>query len=230
MNRWYRAYVGTCADPKFGAIAICAGVDKCKVVALWHFILEQAASANKLGKFKLDANLACSALCVTVEEVKNIWAHMMEYDLVTGDEVLNWKKRQYITDGKDPTNAARQRRWRETHGKRLRNGQVTVRHTPETETETETERKKRKRLPVAEPPEFLDFWNSVPHREGANPRFPALKAYVAAMKRGADPQQINAAAKRWNAETGAITPFVKTAVAWLNGRYYEEYHEERQRS
>lgn len=87
-------------------------------------------------------------------------------------------------------------------------------------------KKERKILSVAEPPEFVDFWNSIPHREGPNPRFPALKAYVAAIKRGADPLQINAAAKRWNAETTAITPFVKTAVAWLNGRYYEEYHQE----
>ena len=80
---------------------------------------------------------------------------------------------------------------------------------------------------MAEPPEFLDFWNSIPHREGNNPRFPALRAYVAAVRRGVDPLQINAAAKLWNAETPAISPFVKTAVAWLNGRYYEEYHQEK---
>src|SRR5512139_965163 len=93
-----------------------------------------------------------------------------------------------------------------------------------TPTPTPT-KKERKKNPVAEPPEFSEFWASKPNREGGNPRWPAVLAYLKALGRGADPAQINAAAKRWRAESDKTEPrFIKTAVAWLNARMYEDYH------
>ena len=68
VNRWYRAYVGTCSDPKIAAVAHASKVSKCKVIAMWHFILEQCADANAGGKFSLDASLICGTLDISMEE------------------------------------------------------------------------------------------------------------------------------------------------------------------
>lgn len=133
-TRWYRAYVGTATDPKIQAIAFTAKTHKCKVIAMWHFILELAADAQTGGKVKMDTNLFCGVLDLAPEEVKSIWACMIEREMVTDDEVISWKKRQYETDAIDPTNAERQRRWKQKH---LGNGQVTVIKRPDTDTDTD---------------------------------------------------------------------------------------------
>src|SRR5512139_3783898 len=109
---------------------------------------------------------------------------------------------------------------------RLSNGKASAGASADTPTPTPTPTKKeRKKNPVAEPPEFSEFWASKPDREGHNGRWPAVLAYLKAMGRGADPAQINAAAKRGRAESDKTEPrFIKTAVAWLNARMYEDYH------
>jgi hypothetical protein len=75
---------------------------------------------------------------------------------------------------------------------------------------------------------FEDFWKAKPSRgRASNPRHAALLKFVAAVKGGADPQQIIAAAKQWTgaeAENKTIgTQYVAMAATWLHQRRYEEY-------
>lgn len=90
-----------------------------------------------------------------------------------------------------------------------------------TPTPTPT-KKERKRKPAAEPPDFLDFWNSVPRKVG---RFEAVIAYCKAIESGVDPPKINAAAKRWRAaEEKTEEKYIPHPATWLNNRRYEDYH------
>ena len=207
--RWFRFHNEALNDHKIQMMPP-------EIFKAWVNILCIASKHD--GKIRNDATLQFN-LRMDVQETVKVLTYLTDHGLLDFKNRCfvphNWDKWQYKSD----VSTSRVKRFRE----RRRNVSETP---PDTDSDTDTNKKEKKRLPVAEPPEFLDFWNSIPHREGANPRFPALKAYVAAINRGADPLQINAAAKLWNAETTAITPFVKTAVAWLNGRYYEEYHNE----
>ena len=102
--------------------------------------------------------------------------------------------------------------------------------TPETETETETEtelglRKPNSRALTRTNEIFEDFWKSYPRREGANPKHPARKAFLAAVKAGTDPQAIMAGAKAYAADpsTQVGTRFVKQALVWLHQRCWEDF-------
>lgn len=82
--------------------------------------------------------------------------------------------------------------------------------------------KPRKRKPVAEPPGFIDFWNSVPRKAS---RYEAVVAYCKAIELGADPSKVNAAAKRWSAtEEKTEEKYIALPATWLNKRRYEDYH------
>lgn len=77
---------------------------------------------------------------------------------------------------------------------------------------------------MAEPPEFEDFWNSVPKKVG---RYEATLVYSKVIGLGADPQQINAAAKRWTRaeiEKKTEDKYIAAPAVWLNKRRYEDYH------
>ena len=95
-------------------------------------------------------------------------------------------------------------------------------HTTTTTTTKTKIKKERKRQPAAEPPEFLDFWNSVPKPIG---RHEAVVAYNKAIQDGADPLRINAAAKRWAiAEEKTEEKYIARPSTWLNKHRYEDYH------
>lgn len=71
---------------------------------------------------------------------------------------------------------------------------------------------------------FEDFWKVYPRRDGPNPRKPAKLSFDRAVKAGADPQMIIAAAKQF-----AITEsknigsrFMPQAVTWLNQERWKD--------
>lgn len=74
---------------------------------------------------------------------------------------------------------------------------------------------------------FEDFWKSYPRRDGANPKAPARKKFLAAVKSGADPQTIIAGARRYAAECQSKqqigTPYVAQAITWLNQQRWGDY-------
>jgi len=73
---------------------------------------------------------------------------------------------------------------------------------------------------------FKEFWGAYPKREGANPKAPAEQKFANAVKAGADPKEIVAAAGRYAEEIrrgGKEAKFVAQAVTWLNQKRWEDY-------
>lgn len=79
----------------------------------------------------------------------------------------------------------------------------------------------------AEPDPFEEFWKSYPKRDGANPKAPARKKFLAHIKSGVDPQIIISGARRYAAEMRTkgqfATPYVAQAITWLNQQRYDDY-------
>src|SRR5512139_3557119 len=75
--------------------------------------------------------------------------------------------------------------------------------------------------------QFEEFWKAYPRRGGANPKAPAEKLFVAAVKAGANPQDIIAGAKACAiAETAKLgTEFIPQAVKWLRDKRWQDYNE-----
>jgi hypothetical protein len=81
-------------------------------------------------------------------------------------------------------------------------------------------------LPPSVSTSFEEFWRVKPSRgRAANPRRHALLKFAAAVKAGADPQQIIAAARQWaSSEAKNIgTEYIAMAATWLHQRRYEDY-------
>jgi hypothetical protein len=71
------------------------------------------------------------------------------------------------------------------------------------------------------------FWSVYPRREGANPKAPARKAFITAVKNGNSPTAIVMGAQRYAADlmksSKVGTPYVAQAVTWLHQRRWEDY-------
>jgi hypothetical protein len=70
-----------------------------------------------------------------------------------------------------------------------------------------------------------EFWPAYPSRgESANPKKPAREKFIAACKRGEDPAHIIAGAKAYaaNPSTKIGTPYVATALVWLNQERWKD--------
>jgi hypothetical protein len=74
---------------------------------------------------------------------------------------------------------------------------------------------------------FEDFWKAYPKRDGANPKTPARKKFIAAIKSGAEADAIIAGARAYDraeTEKGNVgTPYIAQAVTWLSQRRWEDY-------
>jgi hypothetical protein len=73
--------------------------------------------------------------------------------------------------------------------------------------------------------QFEEFLRAYPKRGGSNPKPPALKAFVKAVKSGVDPPTLIGAARRYaEAEKKNIgTEFIPMTASWLNKRYFDQY-------
>ena len=75
----------------------------------------------------------------------------------------------------------------------------------------------------------LEFWPAYPKREGENPKKPARKAFIVAVKSGHDPTAIVAGAKHYAAEMQRIkhvgTRYVAQAVTWLHQARWEDHQQ-----
>jgi hypothetical protein len=73
--------------------------------------------------------------------------------------------------------------------------------------------------------DFDRFWNAYPRRDGANPKAPARKAFIAAVKAGTAPEAIIAGALHCaEADSEKVnTPYIPQAVRWLRDRRWEDY-------
>ena len=147
-ERWLRWYDGTVRDGKFRIAAELSDVPVCTVIGVWAALLEDAATNNPRG-------IACKGLehhsmflGIAISEVEAVWNALERTGTArtfrNGDGVpvsvtiLNWDKRQFETDGKDPTSKTRKEKWKQTHNWDGTPRNATERTgTPETETETD---------------------------------------------------------------------------------------------
>lgn len=74
---------------------------------------------------------------------------------------------------------------------------------------------------------FEKFWEAYPKRDGANPKEPCRKRFLAAVRSGEDPDAIIASAAKYAAEIRASgqagTQFVARALTWLNEKRWKDY-------
>jgi hypothetical protein len=72
---------------------------------------------------------------------------------------------------------------------------------------------------------FQEFWKAYPRRDGANPKEPARKLFLAAVKAGARPEDIVAGAARCaeKERKNVGTEFIPQAVKWLRDKRWQDY-------
>lgn len=72
---------------------------------------------------------------------------------------------------------------------------------------------------------FEEAWQAYPRRDGGNPKLPAEKRFLAAVKSGADPQNIIDGIRRYAvAEAKNIgTPFIPQMLKWLGDQRWNDY-------
>jgi hypothetical protein len=75
--------------------------------------------------------------------------------------------------------------------------------------------------------DFERLWKAYPRRDGANPKSPAKRKFIGAVRSGAEPLAIISAAESYAGEEAARdrvgTPYVAQAVTWLNQRRWEDF-------
>jgi len=144
-NHWIRWHVGTSEDGKFRMIARNGGVTVSNAVALWALLLEDASHPEHRGICTRGEDFYGAILDLEFDVVASILAAMERLGMVSigmgNITICNWNKRQFETDAIDPTNAERQRRFRENkkHNENLteRNGSVTANKHQIQNTDTE---------------------------------------------------------------------------------------------
>jgi hypothetical protein len=218
MSRWFRIYDEMLDDPKMQRLPPATFK---AVINLW------CLTSKNGGKLPCFEDIAFG-LRLSHEEAVKLLDDLVSMGLFDHDNnglrPHNWDKRQYKSDVTDPTAAQRMQRHRNAH----RNAAVTVTH-PRTDTESEQIQKEKNigRSRSATRPEFDEFWKVYPKRGGANPRFPASLEFDKAVKGGADPPELIAAAKRYADEQRKLrfigTEKVAQAKTWLHQRRWEDY-------
>lgn len=201
MSRWWRAYDDALNNPKLQRIN----------AALFRSWFNLCCLASKNGGPLPSLDVIAFALRCTEPQASRIIHDLMQAGLVDvageGFEMHDWKDHQYQSDSSTE------------RVKRFRNGQRNVSETPP-ETEQNTEQKQ-----IAQSA-FDDFWKAYPKRDGANPKEPARKLFLQALRSGVDSQALIAGAKRC-AEREAKnvgTPYIPQAVKWLRDRRWEDYN------
>lgn len=152
--QWLRWHIGTCEDGKFRMIARNAKVTVGNAIALWSLLLEDASHPEHRGVCVRGEDFYGAILDLefdTVVEILSAMEHLKMVSVGHGNiTISNWNKRQFESDFKDPTNAERQRRFKERKkGNGIKtegNGKVTDEKHQIQNTETDTEQKERKSI------------------------------------------------------------------------------------
>lgn len=147
MSRWFRWYAGTTEDGKFRMVARVTGVTVATVTGVWAALLEDASHPDHRGVVTKNEDYFAAVLDLDDDTMDAILAAMQDSGMLSighgAMTVVHWKERQYETDGKDATNAERQRRYRakrqENGSQTIDNGSNALRKRPESEADTETD-------------------------------------------------------------------------------------------
>lgn len=193
MSRWFRWYEGSVEDGKFRVVARESRVTLRDVIALWAFILEDAAHLDHRGVCERNEDFMSAVLDFEDGEVENILSSMQNVGLISvgygAITVCNFSKRQFESDI-DRTAGERQRRKRERDRERdirTANGHVTRdSRPPDTDTDTEESsnedssfRASPENDPPVTPKEILKAWAERMVPQG----FPAVRKMTATRER-----------------------------------------------
>lgn len=214
MGRWWRAYDDALDDPKVQMLP----------PVLFKFWFNLLCVASKYEGLIPPTSELVARLKARSSHVQHHLEALIERGLVDrterGLEPHNWLKRQYKSDSSTE------------RVKRFRNVARNVTETPpEYRVQiTDTESKKDIRsVAVATRPaideDFEKFWKGYPKRDGSNPKHPARKAYLAALKAGTEAAAILAGAVEYGRREARCvgTPYIARAVTWLRERRWEDY-------
>jgi hypothetical protein len=194
MSRWFRWYEGTSEDAKFRVVARLSRVTVRDVIALWAFILEDAAHLDHRGVCKRNEDFMAATLDFDDGVVELILSSMEDTGMISVGHgnitVCNFSKRQFESDA-DPTAADRQKRKRE-RDKQASHASVTRDSRPpdtdtDTDTDTEADKKEGTRASALASPDDWpsdyreQFWIKYPNKVG---KPAALKKLEMARKSG----------------------------------------------
>jgi hypothetical protein len=146
FNRWFRWHYGACADGKLQLVSRDSGENVATIIGVWAILLEEASDLNHWGIAIDDHQYHAVILGLDLDTVVKIVGGFISLRMVEpckeGIRILNWHKRQYYTDARDPTHIERKARWLKLKAGTERNAQERS-GTPETETDTDTDTDKK---------------------------------------------------------------------------------------
>ena len=243
-NHWYRWHIGTCEDGKFRMIARNAKVTIGNAIALWSVLLEDASHLDHRGICVRGEDFYGAILDLEFEEVVAILSEMERVDMISVGHgaitITNWDKRQFESDAKDPTNAERQRRYKErkkqTAIDTIGNGAVTEEKLPDTDTDTEYSVPKgtsydvplpESKFSVAKPkptkakapytPEFENFWAHYPLKENKQDAARAFQKITEEI----DHDSIARTVQLYTEHAQKLGRHYCHAATWINERRFE---------
>lgn len=110
---WYRAYHGTCSDPKWPIVARKAKVSVGVVVSVWFALLESASQASERGSVaNFDPETVDALYGYDDGTTEAVFGAMLEKGLICEGRICAWDKRQPKRERED-NSAARVRQHRE---------------------------------------------------------------------------------------------------------------------
>jgi hypothetical protein len=170
---------------------------------------------------KIDPEEIAAAYDYDEADVAKVLAAMRHKELLIdkNNMLTGWNKRQVSREDETAIERKRAQRSRETEAK-SRNVTLASRNDTVDKTRLDTDKKEE----LAS--EFEEFWLAYPKRSPeANPKQPAKVKFLAAVKSGAKPEAIIAAAhiftRRAKAD-GTEPKFIPMATTWLNQRRWED--------
>lgn len=138
MTRWWRAYDEAVDDPKLQKLPA-------DLFRGWFNIC--CINSQNGGTLPQIEDIAFKLRCSPVK-AEQLLARLAEAGLLDEKDGIraphNWEKRQFKTDNADPTNADRQKRYRDKHRNGKSNGVISVTRGV-TITHPETEQRQRQR-------------------------------------------------------------------------------------
>lgn len=221
---WFCSWHGAPTDNKWLLVGKCAGVAPGIVSAIWWALMDHASQARERGKvddFDVETYAAFSGF--KEEKINKVLEVLNEKQLILNGWLVAWEKRQ----SKDPGAAQRKRNQRT----RERDPSVTDRDmsqnvTLHNTTVQDITKEKVYRSPQAAPrvrssktflnghaKDFETWYAAFPKHQA---RGDAEKAYLAALKDGATPEDLLTAALAYaHSRKGEEEKFTKLPATWL---------------
>lgn len=180
-NHWLRLWHDMPTDPKWRTIARVSGQRIGDVIAIYnHLLISASQNLDDRGVTQCNAEDLASALDMETDDIEMV-LKAMQGRVLDGNNLTGWERRQ---PKREDNSSSRVKEHRDRE-KVKRN--VTQRNAPEEikirEDKDKKERKESKQVaPAGYTPEFLDFWEKYPRRDGSKSE--AFKNYQSAITKG----------------------------------------------